>query len=214
MKQSIIYFLLALWRLICEALLVLGVYNRPSWFTQYFWWIAKILPLGFNLHIVGIAALCWAVWKTRNKACFENKLISSPVSLICYMCFFTLLGRTPGGERQADSPRRSRASPTQSYIGSWCNKGNNHPDQTDSRPRQRRSWCLGRLTIQANLMTKMRVDSCWNWKVWVSFVSYWCNFWGCKFFDPGTCSCGLNVSLGVSVGLALCLFGFNCQWLW
>jgi hypothetical protein len=74
-----------MWSTICE---VLGVFNRPSWFTQYFWWIAKILPVGFNLHIVGIAALCWPVWKTRNKACFENKLISSPVSLICYMCAF------------------------------------------------------------------------------------------------------------------------------
>jgi hypothetical protein len=46
------------------------------------------LPVGFNLHIVGIAALCWAIWKTKNKACSENKLISSTVSLICYMCAF------------------------------------------------------------------------------------------------------------------------------
>jgi hypothetical protein len=46
------------------------------------------LPVGFHLHIVGIAALCWAIWKTRNKACFENKFISSPVSIICYMCAF------------------------------------------------------------------------------------------------------------------------------
>jgi hypothetical protein len=67
---------------------VLGVFNRPSCFTQYFWWIAKILPVGSNLHIVGIAALCWAIWKTRNNACFEGKLISSPVGLICYMCVF------------------------------------------------------------------------------------------------------------------------------
>jgi hypothetical protein len=67
---------------------VLGVFSRPSCFTQYFWWIAKILPVGSNLHIVGIAALCWAIWKTRNNACFEGKLISSPLGLICYMCAF------------------------------------------------------------------------------------------------------------------------------
>jgi hypothetical protein len=66
---------------------VLGVFTRPSCFTQY-WWIAKILPLGSNLHIVGIAALCWAIWKTRNNACFEGKLISSSVGLICFMCAF------------------------------------------------------------------------------------------------------------------------------
>jgi hypothetical protein len=48
------------------------------------------LPVGFNLHIVGIAAFCWAIWKTRNKACFENKLISSrkPNLLHTYMCAF------------------------------------------------------------------------------------------------------------------------------
>jgi hypothetical protein len=67
---------------------VLGVYSRPSCFTQYFWWISKILPVGFNFHVLGVAALCWAIWKTRNKACFEGKLISSPMSLICYMCSF------------------------------------------------------------------------------------------------------------------------------
>jgi hypothetical protein len=67
---------------------VLGVFSRPSCFTQYLWWIAKILPVGSNLHIVGIAALCWAIWKTRNIACFEGKLISSPLGLICYMCAF------------------------------------------------------------------------------------------------------------------------------
>jgi hypothetical protein len=67
---------------------VLGVFTRPSCFTQYFWWIAKVFPVGPNFHIVGIAALCWAIWKTRNNACFEGKLISSPMGLICYMCAF------------------------------------------------------------------------------------------------------------------------------
>jgi hypothetical protein len=51
-------------------------------------WIAKILPVGPNFHIVGIAALCWAISKTRNNACFEGRLISSPVGLLCYMCAF------------------------------------------------------------------------------------------------------------------------------
>jgi hypothetical protein len=50
--------------------------------------MSKILSIGFNFHVVGIAALCWAIWKTRNKACFKGKLISSLVSLIYYMCSF------------------------------------------------------------------------------------------------------------------------------
>ena len=45
-------------------------------------------PFGTNLHVVGIAAFCWAIWKTRNRACFEKRFISSPVELICYMCAF------------------------------------------------------------------------------------------------------------------------------
>jgi hypothetical protein len=31
---------------------------------------------------------CFFIWKTRNNSCFEGKLISSPLGLICYMCAF------------------------------------------------------------------------------------------------------------------------------
>lgn len=34
------------------------------------------LPRSRNLQIVGLAVMCWAIWKLRNKACFENKLIN------------------------------------------------------------------------------------------------------------------------------------------
>jgi hypothetical protein len=66
----------------------LGASTRPTCFTQYFWWITKFLQIGPNIHIVAIAAFCWAIWKTRNRACFVGKLISSPVELICYICAF------------------------------------------------------------------------------------------------------------------------------
>ena len=66
----------------------LGVFTRPTCFTQFFWWIAKILPFRTNVHVVCIASLCWAIWKLRNRACFEGKLISSPVEMVCYMCVF------------------------------------------------------------------------------------------------------------------------------
>ena len=74
-----------MWGVVCSAL---GVSSRPSCFTQYFWWIYNFFPGNSNLHIIGIAAFCWAIWKTRNKTCFEMKLISSPAELICYMCVF------------------------------------------------------------------------------------------------------------------------------
>ena len=74
-----------MWRTISTAL---GATSRPTCFTQYFWWIASLLPVGTNVHILGIAVFCWGVWKTRNRACFEKKYISSPLELICYMCAF------------------------------------------------------------------------------------------------------------------------------
>lgn len=38
---------------------------------------------------MGVAAICWAIWKLRNKACFEEKkLIRSPAEIVCYACAF------------------------------------------------------------------------------------------------------------------------------
>ncbi|KQK04674.2 hypothetical protein BRADI_2g15172v3 [Brachypodium distachyon] len=57
-------------------------------FTQYFWWISRYLPINRNLQVVGVAAICWALWKLRNRACFEKKLIRSPDEIVCYACAF------------------------------------------------------------------------------------------------------------------------------
>jgi len=37
---------------------------------------------------VGLAPICWAIWKTRNKACFEKRMISSPTEIICLASSF------------------------------------------------------------------------------------------------------------------------------
>lgn len=38
-------------------------------------------------HVGGVAAICWAIWKARNKACFEKKkLIKNPLEIICHTC--------------------------------------------------------------------------------------------------------------------------------
>jgi hypothetical protein len=66
----------------------LGAKTRPFCFTQYFWWIPSLLPGGPNMHVVTVAALCWDIWKTRNRAFFGGKMIKSPVDMICYMCAF------------------------------------------------------------------------------------------------------------------------------
>jgi hypothetical protein len=49
---------------------------------------SQVVPAGRNIQITGLAAICWAMWKLRNKACFENKLTHSPFELISYVVVF------------------------------------------------------------------------------------------------------------------------------
>jgi hypothetical protein len=39
-----------------------------------------------EIRIVGAAAICWALWKARNKVCFENIVINSSVEIVCHAC--------------------------------------------------------------------------------------------------------------------------------
>ena len=68
--------------------LAIGAPNRPGSFSQYFWWIPNFLTVSRNVQITLVAAVCWAIWKIRNKACFDGKLISRPNELIWYACVF------------------------------------------------------------------------------------------------------------------------------
>jgi hypothetical protein len=65
---------------------VIGTSDIPSNLTQFWLYIKKWLPHGAMFYTFGIAAICWSIWKTRNKACFENKLIRNPLKTICYAC--------------------------------------------------------------------------------------------------------------------------------
>lgn len=44
------------------------------------------MPYGKKFHAIGIAAICWAIWKMRNKVCFEDKRIHDPATILCYAC--------------------------------------------------------------------------------------------------------------------------------
>jgi hypothetical protein len=48
----------------------------------------KYMPKNTNLHMVGLAAICWAIWQSRNSICFEKKKIRSPVEIICLASSF------------------------------------------------------------------------------------------------------------------------------
>lgn len=63
-----------------------GVSVRPASFTQYWLKIKWSLPNGKQVYDVGLAAICWAIWKTRNAICFEGKRTKSPTEIICLIC--------------------------------------------------------------------------------------------------------------------------------
>ena len=47
-------------------------------------WLPQWLPQQREVHVWGVAAICWAMWKARNKACFDKKLIKKPVEIVCH----------------------------------------------------------------------------------------------------------------------------------
>jgi hypothetical protein len=62
--------------------------SRPLSFTQYWDWIPLALPGGDRVYMVGLAAVCWAIWKGRNKTCFEKKQIKNPGEILFAACAF------------------------------------------------------------------------------------------------------------------------------
>jgi hypothetical protein len=73
----------------------LGANDIPNDIKHCWLWLDMWLPQGKKVYAWGVAAICWAIWKARNKACFDKKLIKSPVDIICHagalMKFWTRL---------------------------------------------------------------------------------------------------------------------------
>jgi hypothetical protein len=66
----------------------IGANNIPRNLRQYKTWVAEWLPKGRPVYIVGCAAVCWAIWKCRNKACFDKKMIKNPLGVLIHVCSF------------------------------------------------------------------------------------------------------------------------------
>ena len=63
----------------------IGAADIPGNLNQCWSWLEKWLPLDKKFHVCGTAAICWAIWKARNNACFNNKIIKNPLEIICHV---------------------------------------------------------------------------------------------------------------------------------
>ena len=72
---------------------VIGATNIPTSISQCWEWCESWLPMGKKFHLWGISAICWAIWKARNRACFDGRIIRNPIEILCHaaalMCFWT-----------------------------------------------------------------------------------------------------------------------------
>lgn len=66
----------------------LGATDIPTNVKQYWKWVEKYLPNCKQTHVFGLAVICWPIWKARNKACFERKLIKHLAEINCHACSF------------------------------------------------------------------------------------------------------------------------------
>jgi hypothetical protein len=69
------------WACIAQCL---GANNIPHNLNHCWLWLERWLPHGRKLHVWGVVAVCWAIWKSRNRACFDKKLIKNPIEIICH----------------------------------------------------------------------------------------------------------------------------------
>lgn len=69
---------------------VVGAGNKPTNFDHFWFWIEAAVPNRKNLYFVGLAAIIWAIWKTRNDVCFNQKALRCPTDIVCLASSFLL----------------------------------------------------------------------------------------------------------------------------
>lgn len=68
--------------------LCIGTNTIPMNTEQYWKWSEYHLSNGKHVQGFGLAAICWAIWKAQNNACFERKLIKHSADIVCHACAF------------------------------------------------------------------------------------------------------------------------------
>jgi hypothetical protein len=103
-----------------------GASNIPSSFQQSWNWCEKWIPNGKQFHAVGIAAVCWAIWKMRNKICFEGKKLRNPIEIVCHAC--ALIKFWAGLQKEVDKEALIQGVETMFKIAAQLLSENRPPD--------------------------------------------------------------------------------------
>ena len=64
----------------------LGASNIPTSFDQSWRWCEQWIPKGNQFYAVGIAAICWSIWKMRNIIYFHGKKFHNPLEIVSHAC--------------------------------------------------------------------------------------------------------------------------------
>ena len=63
----------------------MGTSLCPNNIWQAMAWAHAFMPGLDNMHMVVIAAVCWAVWKARNNVTFEEHKLRSPCEILFHI---------------------------------------------------------------------------------------------------------------------------------
>lgn len=75
-----------LWNVIGCALNLKPILNKEQLFGS---WLSNFNKHMKYLVMVGVAAVIWALWRTRNRACFEHVLPYDPIETVFLACNWT-----------------------------------------------------------------------------------------------------------------------------
>jgi hypothetical protein len=60
--------------------------TRHVCYEQYWQWIKMSLLGGDSVYMLGVAAICWAIWMARNMTCFEKELVNNFMDIVFSAC--------------------------------------------------------------------------------------------------------------------------------
>lgn len=65
-----------------------GFGSFPATMRDIHTWFESFPRKYRQIIIIGSAALCWSIWKSRNAICFQNKYPGDPTNIVFSLCYW------------------------------------------------------------------------------------------------------------------------------